>query len=107
MKIGRILLCRAVSLSLFCHHMNQDCVVQLLGLPQHLAEGLDIMAVHWSQIGDSHIFKQHAWYKQLLYTVFGAFDFVYHGSAHHRNPVQGICHALFQVVVAAACTQAI
>ena len=106
-KIGWILFRRTVSLTLFRHHMDQNCVVQLLGLPQHLAEGLDIVAVHRAQIGNAHIFKQHTGYKQLFYAVLGAFDFIYHGSAHHRNPVQGVCHALFQVVVAAACAQAV
>ena len=107
MKIGRILLRGTVSLTLFRHHMDQNSVIQLLGLPQHLAESLDIMAVHRAQIGNAHIFKQHAGYKQLFYAVLGAFDFVYHGSAHHRDPVQSVCHALFQVVVAAACAQAV
>ena len=78
MKIGWILFRRTVSLTLFRHHMDQNCVIQLLGLPQHLAEGLDIVAVHRAQIGNAHIFKQHTGYKQLFYAVLGAFDFIYH-----------------------------
>ena len=65
------------------------------------------MSVHRPQIGNAHIFKKHAWYEQLFDAVLGALDLIYHHRSHHRYPVQGICHILLQVIVTAACAQAI
>jgi len=80
--------------------MNQNCMIQFLCLPQHLAEGRYIVAVHRPQVGDPHIFKQHTWYKKLLNAVLGAFQPVNDRISHHRHLSQNVCNALFQIIVA-------
>ena len=107
METGRIFLRWLVALALFGQNVHQHRVIQLFRLPKHLAELGNVVPVHRPQIGDAHILKEHPRDKQLLDAVLGALDLVDHGRAHHGNPVQGVGHVFLQVVIAAACSQAV
>ena len=99
-KTRRIPLCRQISLAFFCIHMNQYRMIQLLCLPENLCHRPDIMSVHWSEIGNAHIFKQHSRNHQLFDAVLGPADLIHQPLPEHRNLHQRCCHILFQPVIA-------
>ena len=91
---------RAVAFALFCLHMDQDRAVDLGSLPQDRDQRPDIVAVHGAQIGNAHVFEQHAGDHQLLDGVLGPGDLFHHAAAHHGDPVQGLLGVLLESVVA-------
>ena len=58
-KSGWILLRGNVSLSFLGEYMNQNCMIYPFCLLKCLIQLSDIMPVHRSQVGDSHIFEKH------------------------------------------------
>ena len=86
---GRMPLGGSVSLSLLGAHMDDDGVLDVLGLFYRLLHGGDIMPVHGSQIGDPHILEEHPRDYELLH---GAL-YPLKGIHHLLSPPR---HALFQ-----------
>ncbi len=85
MEFGWIPLRRSVSPALLGNYMNQHGMVQFLRFPQGPFKCLDIVAVHRSQIGDSHVFKQHPWDQKLFDPVLGPADLIYELVSYDRN----------------------
>ena len=70
---------RKIAVSLFCNDMNNNAFIDLPGLGEHLLHGLDVVTVHRSEIGQSHILKKHPRDNQLLKTALvtlQGFDYV-------------------------------
>ena len=70
MESGRMTHRRFIALSLLGTDMQQNCTVYLLCFFKCPHQLIDIMSVIRSQIGQPHLFKQHARYKKLLDAVF-------------------------------------
>ena len=99
MKPLRIFLGRTIPLSLNCIYVNQHRMIQLPGLTENLHHSLYIMSIHRAQIGNSHIFEQHAWNHKLLNTVLGPADLVHQPASNYRNLRKCSRHILFQSVI--------
>lgn len=87
--------------------MHQNRMIDLLGFPDHLFYGLDIMTVHRSQISDAHIFKEHARNQQLLDGIFGLLHLLHQRTADHRNRAQKGTDRKLQLIVALIRTNAV
>ena len=75
MKDRWIFFCRAVSFSFFCHYMNQNrAVFHPRSRLQCRQNTFDIMSIDRTDIYDSHFFKKHPRYKQVLQRVFRIFN---------------------------------
>ena len=98
---------RSVALSLFGQNMHQHRMIDLLCLPDHLLHRLDIVTVHRSQVGNAHIFKQHAGNQQLLDGIFGLLQLLHQSIADHRNGAQEGADRKLQLIVALIRTNAV
>ncbi len=58
------------------------------------------MSIHRTQIGQSHIFKQHTGDKQLLDAALRLANAADHPFSVYRYPLQGIHHSVFQLLIA-------
>ena len=65
-KLIRIALRWCIAFSLHGSYMEQNRAVQLLRIAQKLRQILDIMPIHWSQVGKAHILKQAARQQTVL-----------------------------------------
>ena len=98
-KSGRMPLRGRISPALLGNDMNQHRLLDFPCLPKDMYHLLNIMAVHRSQIGDTHILKEHPGHNEMLKTAFGAPNL-----AHHLIPVlwlaaQGVINPLFQIQI--------
>ena len=69
MKRVRILLRRCISFSLYSFYMEQNRLIQLLGIPQNLGQQGQIVPVHRPQIVKSHILEHTAGQQCLLQSL--------------------------------------
>ena len=96
MKLVRMLLRRFISLTLLCYHMQKHRPVYPPGLSERLAQKRNMMSGNRPQISNSHIFKEHTRYNQLLDTALGLADLPDHRIPHHRNLVQSFRNPLLK-----------
>ena len=99
MKARRVLLRRLISLSLFRQDMNQNRVVHLLCFLENLCHLGNVVTIDRSEIGDSHILKEHARNDQLLDAVLCPADLVDKPLSDNRNLQKRVRHSLLQSVV--------
>ncbi len=82
-----------ISLALLGNHMDDYGSFYLRRLTEYPQHPRDVMPIDWPQIGNAHIFKQHAWDQQLLNAALGLADMLYHPLPINRDFLQGICDA--------------
>ena len=105
MKNRWIFFCRTVSFSFFCHYMNQNrAVFHPRSRLQCRQNTFDIMSIDRTDIYDSHFFKKHPRYKQVLQRVFRIFNRFRHWHSDIRDAVKTFFDIYFQIIVFAVCT---
>ncbi len=98
-KARRMAYCRLIAPALFGQHMHKHRPVYPGCFLEHRRHFIDVVPVYRAKIEDSHIFKQHARYQQLLYPAFGSADFANQPLAVHGYFMQRFQNAVFQILV--------
>ena len=95
METVRVCTCWSVTLSLLGKDMNHHRSLHAFRFIKQFHHLTHIVPVHRSQIGQSHIFKQHSRNKELLDTALGFAHGIYQCGSHFRNLLQRLGHSHF------------
>ena len=90
---------RSVATAFFRKDMNDHRSLHSLGFIKELHHLAHIVAVHWSQICQPHIFKKHSRNDQLLDAALGLPHRIHQGGSHFRDFFQCLRHAEFHSCV--------
>ena len=105
MKLIRMQTCRFVATSLLCQNMDNNRSFYSLCLIKKFHHLTHIMTVNRSQISQTHIFKKHTRYDELLDTALCAAHRIYHRSSHLRDLLKCFRHIDFHSGVDFCCTK--
>ena len=105
MELIRMQTCRFVATSLLCQNVNDNRAFNPLCLVKKFHHLTHIMTVNRSQIGQSHIFKKHARYDELLDTALCAAHRIYDSRSHLRDFLKCFRHIDLHAGVDFCCTK--